>query len=97
MGKGDKKSRKGKIAMGSYGVSRPRKASSGNAFVPKSSKNKKATPMVETVEIAEAPKKVAKKTTAKKAPVAKKVVAEKTEAKVAKKAPAKKVAKKAKK
>lgn len=25
MGKGDKKSRKGKISMGSYGVSRPRK------------------------------------------------------------------------
>lgn len=25
MGKGDKKSRKGKIAMGSYGVTRPRK------------------------------------------------------------------------
>ncbi|WPP53294.1 30S ribosomal protein THX [Catalinimonas niigatensis] len=26
MGKGDKKSRKGKIAQGSYGVSRPRKS-----------------------------------------------------------------------
>ena len=30
MGKGDKKSRKGKIIAGSYGVKRPRKASSVN-------------------------------------------------------------------
>ncbi|MEO6882463.1 MAG: 30S ribosomal protein THX [Bacteroidia bacterium] len=89
MGKGDKKSRKGKIAMGSYGVSRPRKASTGNAFVPKSSK--KSTPRAEKTETVEAPKAAAKKTTVKKAVVAKAPAAEKT---VAKKAPAKKAAKK---
>jgi len=37
MGKGDKKSRRGKIFMGSYGVRRPRKPS-GNPFVPKAAK-----------------------------------------------------------
>ena len=37
MGKGDKKSRRGKIFMGSYGVRRPRKLS-GSPFVPKTAK-----------------------------------------------------------
>ena len=57
MGKGDKKSRKGKIAMGSHGVTRPKKKSTGVASTAKSAAPKKAT----------APKKVAaKKVAAKK-------------------------------
>ena len=55
MGKGDKKSRKGKIAMGSYGVTRPRKKA-------KKAATKKATP-----KKAAAPKKAAPKKAAKKA------------------------------
>jgi 30S ribosomal protein S31 len=39
MGKGDKKSRKGKIFMGSYGKTRPQNSSSKNG----SSKSSKAT------------------------------------------------------
>jgi len=43
MGKGDKKSRKGKIAMGSYGVTRPRKtAKSATAAGAKKAAPKKA-------------------------------------------------------
>lgn len=56
MGKGDKKSRKGKIAMGSYGVSRPRKKT-------KAVTAKKAAP----AKKAAAPKKAAPKKAAKKA------------------------------
>ena len=60
MGKGDKKSRKGKITMGSYGVTRPRKktktAAPAAAKAPKVAKEKKEA----------APKKAAKKA-AKKA------------------------------
>ena len=51
MGKGDKKSRKGKIAMGSYGVTRPRKKATTAA---KSDAPKKAVKKA-------APKKAAKK------------------------------------
>ncbi len=58
MGKGDKKSRKGKIFMGSYGVSRPRKKS-------KSASPKKIAKKAE--KAAAAPKKAApKKAAAKK-------------------------------
>lgn len=53
MGKGDKKSRKGKISMGSYGVRRPRKKAKSAA---KSAPKKAATP-----KKAAAPKKAAKK------------------------------------
>lgn len=51
MGKGDKKSRKGKIAMGSYGVTRPRKkaTTAAAADAPKKAAKKAA------------PKKAAKK------------------------------------
>ena len=64
MGKGDKKSRKGKIAMGSYGVTRPRKKSKSVA-----SSTKKAAAPKKTA----APKKVAAKpaVAAKKAPAKK--------------------------
>jgi 30S ribosomal protein S31 len=56
MGKGDKKSRKGKIAMGSYGVTRPRKKTKKTA-------SKEAAP----AKKAAAPKKAAPKKAAKKA------------------------------
>ncbi len=59
MGKGDKKSKKGKLAMGSHGNSRPRKANA----VAASPKKVKAAPKVK----AEAAPKVAKKAPAKKA------------------------------
>lgn len=52
MGKGDKKSRKGKITMGSYGVTRPRKKAKKAA--------KKAAPKKAAAKKA-APKKAAKK------------------------------------
>lgn len=55
MGKGDKKSRKGKIFMGSYGVSRPRKKA-----VSKSASPKKIAKKAEK-KAAVAPKKAAKK------------------------------------
>jgi len=38
MGKGDKKSRKGKIFMGSYGVTRPKKKSTPKTGTAKSTK-----------------------------------------------------------
>ncbi|HRG39382.1 MAG TPA: 30S ribosomal protein THX [Bacteroidia bacterium] len=46
MGKGDKKSRKGKITMGSYGVTRPRKKATKSATkaAPKKAAAKKAAP-----------------------------------------------------
>ncbi|MDQ3048298.1 MAG: 30S ribosomal protein THX [Bacteroidota bacterium] len=56
MGKGDKKSRKGKIAMGSYGVTRKKKVAVKKAA-------KKAAP----AKKAAAPKKAAPKKAAKKA------------------------------
>ena len=56
MGKGDKKSKKGKIFMGSYGVSRPHKSKKSKSASPKkvAKKAEKA-----------APKKAAKKATKK--------------------------------
>jgi len=60
MGKGDKKSRKGKISMGSYGVTRPRNKKKAVATAPAA---KKVKPVVEKA----APKKVAPKKAAKKA------------------------------
>jgi len=60
MGKGDKKSKKGKIFMGSYGVSRPKKASKSKSASPK-----KIAKKAEKV-VAEGTKKVARKAAAKK-------------------------------
>ncbi|MEM9053405.1 MAG: 30S ribosomal protein THX [Bacteroidota bacterium] len=80
MGKGDRKSKKGKRFMGSYGKKRPK--SNGTAFQPSEIKPKK-----ETKEAAEKPTKKAapKKTAAKKAPAkkapAKKAATKKTEEK----------------
>lgn len=62
MGKGDKKTRRGKISMGSYGVLRPRKEAT-SAVTSEAGETKKA------VAKKAAPKKVAapKKAAAKKA------------------------------
>jgi 30S ribosomal protein S31 len=65
MGKGDKKSKKGKIFMGSYGVSRPH----NKKKVTKSASPAKLEKKAERAEKAElkaaAPKKAAKKVTKK--------------------------------
>jgi len=70
MGKGDKKSRKGKIFMGSYGVTRPRKKSKTAGTKTASAKKAAAKPksVATTKDTAKkaAPKKAAKKA-AKKA------------------------------
>ncbi len=66
MGKGDKKSKKGKISSGSYGVTRQKKKK--NAFVATKPKAKKAAPKAKEAQATEKP---AKKGPAKKA-VAKK-------------------------
>lgn len=60
MGKGDKKSRKGKIFMGTYGNTRPRKTET-EVIIPK---KKKAEPMKATT--------ASKKTVANKKPTTKK-------------------------
>jgi 30S ribosomal protein S31 len=65
MGKGDKKSKKGKIFKGSYGVSRPRKTDVA-IIVPN---KKKVAPETQAVAKKAAPE---KKTTTKKKTVAKK-------------------------
>lgn len=79
MGKGDKKSRRGKINIGSHGVSRPRRKTKVAIPVaepevvkvkaePKPKAEKKAPAKTEepAVEVAEKPKKVVKKAPAKK-------------------------------
>ncbi len=43
MGKGDKKTRKGKITMGSYGVTRPKAKNKKTVEAPKSATKKPAT------------------------------------------------------
>lgn len=66
MGKGDKKSKKGKISMGSYGVRRPRKKASKVAVTPSV---KKVKPKEEAVVAEKKEKKVSAakpKTTKKK-------------------------------
>ena len=69
MGKGDKKSKKGKISSGPYGITRKRKKKP--AFV---AKVKKATPKEEE---APAKEETVKKAPAKKAPAKKKPAAKK--------------------
>lgn len=79
MGKGDKKTKKGKRFMGSFGVIRPKKKSKG-AYVasPAKAKAKPAAVKVEeVVEEVKAVKAPAKKAAAKKAP-AKKAAAKKS-------------------
>jgi len=71
MGKGDKKSKKGKINSGSYGVTRKRKKATAYVAKPKA---KKAAPKKEDAPAKETAKKAPakKKPAAKKKPVAKK-------------------------
>jgi 30S ribosomal protein S31 len=59
MGKGDKKSRKGKIAMGSYGVLRPKKKATSTAAKADAPAKKAAAPKAEAKKAA--PKKAAAK------------------------------------
>ena len=61
MGKGEKKTKRGKIVIGSYGVRRPRKKGPGYQPVEKK-KTKKSKE-----EMAEVPKETVKKPAAKKA------------------------------
>jgi len=68
MGRGDKKTAKGKRTIGSYGVTRPKKASKFSAATT-------VEPKEEKVEV----KKAAAKKPAAKKPVAKKVTAKKSE------------------
>ena len=55
MGKGDQKTRRGKVNAGSYGKTRPRKSGTAKVVTPKVEKPKK-----ELAPKAEKPKKVAK-------------------------------------
>ncbi len=74
MGKGDKKTKKGKISAGSYGISRKRKVKSAFAAKPKAKKvapkMKEAPVTKETAVVEEIAKE--KKAPAKKKPAAKK-------------------------
>lgn len=65
MGKGDKKSRRGKLFMGSYGVTRPRKKKKTRSASPK--KLAKKAEKKPVAEAAPAPKKAARKTAKKEA------------------------------
>lgn len=89
MGKGDKKTRKGKRVMGSHGVTRPSNSSirsAKKALAP--AKETKPVKKVATPNAEASPKEVTKKAPAKKASTAEKAPAKK--ATTAKKAPAKK-------
>jgi ribosomal small subunit protein bTHX len=86
MGKGDKKTTKGKRFKGSYGVSRKRKTGKGT-YVPKgTSKGKKVETSIEEVDTVV---EIAEKEKSKKSP-AKKAVAKKPAKKAATKKPANK-------
>ena len=62
MGKGDKKTRRGKVTAGSYGKTRPRKSGTSKVVAPKAEKPKKAAkPKEEVAE--EKPKTTRKKKT----------------------------------
>ncbi len=79
MGKGDMKTARGKRFRGSYGVSRPRKASSG--YTTNTTKEEKVATIKEKKAPAKAVKKnTTKKTTTKKT-TAKKATPKKTESK----------------
>ena len=75
MGKGDKKSKKGKISSGSYGVSRKRKKSAPYVAKVKKTTQKKEEAPTEKAKKAPAKKAAAKKPAAKKAPAKKKPAA----------------------
>jgi len=89
MGKGDKRSRKGKVWRGSYGNTRKRKEDTKPAFVPKSKAKKVTAPVEATTESVEATEMVTPEAAAAKP---KKAAAKKPKADGEKKAPAKKKA-----
>ena len=74
MGKGDRKSRKGKIFMGTYGNTRPRKSSTESTTILKKKTEPKKEKLIKP--LASKKKANAKKVTAKKV-TAKKVTAKK--------------------
>ncbi|MGP8214283.1 MAG: 30S ribosomal protein THX [Bacteroidia bacterium] len=76
MGKGDRRSRKGKIWAGSYGVTRKRKKSKA-AYVPKV--KKVAAPKAAKEEVAEVAEPKVKKAPVKKAAPKKKAASKKSE------------------
>lgn len=78
MGKGDKKSARGKRVIGSSGVSRQKKK---NTYVAPAAPAKKAAPKTEEVAKKAAPKKAAPKKAAAKKPAAKKAAPKKAAAK----------------
>ena len=70
MGKGDKKSRRGKITMGTFGVRRPRKRNKPNhVVVVKKTATKPATKAKPAAKKVTAKKAAPKKTTTKKTAV----------------------------
>jgi 30S ribosomal protein S31 len=89
MGKGDKKTKKGKISIGSYGVLRKKKKK--NAFSPALAKAKSVEKKIDTVE--EKPVKVTAKKVSEPKKAAEKKASEPKKA-PAKKAPAKEVSEK---
>jgi 30S ribosomal protein S31 len=77
MGKGDKKSKRGKIVIGSFGVRRARKKKKAEVVT---IKKVKPAPVSEVEEPVSVPVKTAAKKTAKKAPEAVEVAPEKPKA-----------------
>ena len=67
MGKGDKKSKRGKITMGTYGVRRPRKKRKASKIVEDKTQKKTAKKPAAKAKVTAKPKTaVKKKTTSKK-------------------------------
>lgn len=56
MGKGDKKTRKGKIIMGSYGVTRPQKKGSGSVSSVMKNESQEQSPSPSKTKSARKPK-----------------------------------------
>jgi ribosomal small subunit protein bTHX len=79
MGKGDKKSKRGKIIMGSYGISRKRKKSSGFAATPAKAANVATEEKAEKSVKKASPKAAAEKPAAEKKLAAKKAAKSKSE------------------
>lgn len=77
MGKGDKKSKKGKISRGSSGVRRQKKSNQSQVEVISSKKNSKKKEVKETLAKKPAAKKTAAKKPAAKKPAAKKAAPKK--------------------
>ena len=77
MGKGDKKTKRGKIVNKSYGVRRPRKVKKNTYTAPPAKEVKEEKPKAEPAKKKAPAKKTAKKTTAKKTKAAAKPKEEK--------------------